>query len=666
MKIRLQVTASAGAPFALEHQGPSLRVGRDPEAELTLQGEASQSVSWHHARIELKPQAATLTDLKSTNGTLLNDKRIDGPVPLRLGDRIQLGFTGPTLKVVELDLAVPAVPLRAATRKEAPAARPVEVPLKPEPRSGRLPATSEILMAMQRGQRNMLLAVGALAAVVLLVVLVALLRSGKTGTGTSRDDQQPPPKQPDPIAVNGPIAGQNGLVNAATNTSLNNGRVPADAGKAAPNPSKQKPAEDTPAADASLGAHQEVGRYVAPAKAPPSVLLQRHGDTEPWGKLRADMPVSTGYNLLSLPGYRSSLVLKSGVELVLWGNVPEFSSFPPVFESAAMLQTPAPGFDVEFMLDRGRVHLMNLKPTGAVHARVHFLQEVWDLTLPDKASEAVVELWGFYPNEVPFSKDAGGKGPLQVVGVFVKGQAQVKAHGQQYDMPNQSQLVWTSARPTPTGPEILPQLPGWWTNTLNPKESQVADMMIALIDYSKLLEKSDTVVDAVLTQVRESPVEQMRVLGVLVLSALDAVPYLVDFLEDRQHPEVRGTAALALRHWTSRSRDYDLELYRILQERKGYSKEKAEIIMRLLHNFSPSDLDKPATYEMLIGYLDHENLVIRELAFWHLSNLAPNAVKDLPPDWAVDPDKRKQVVELWKKAIPAGTVLPRPATRAGT
>ena len=62
----------------------------------------------------------------------------------------------------------------------------------------------------------------------------------------------------------------------------------------------------------------------------------------------------------------------------------------------------------------------------------------------------------------------------------------------------------------------------------------------------------------------------------------------------------------------SRSGDYDHELQRTLQEMKGYSREKAEIIMRLLHSFSQEEVSSPKTYETLIGYLGHDNLVIRE------------------------------------------------------
>src|SRR5207245_9533170 len=110
MMIRLQITASPGTSFTMERCGPSLRLGRDPEGELALDGESSQSVSWNHARIELTPAGAFLSDLNSTNGTFLNDRRVSARTAFKLGDQIQLGHTGPMLKVLDLDLSAAPAP----------------------------------------------------------------------------------------------------------------------------------------------------------------------------------------------------------------------------------------------------------------------------------------------------------------------------------------------------------------------------------------------------------------------------------------------------------------------------------------------------------------------------------------------------------------------------
>jgi pSer/pThr/pTyr-binding forkhead associated (FHA) protein len=92
-----------------EHAGPTVRIGRDPEGELVLEGDASNNVSRSHVRIDLGPDGAILRDMGSSNGTLVNDRPIKGPVSLAVNDRISLGYTGPKLSVIEVELPV-AVP----------------------------------------------------------------------------------------------------------------------------------------------------------------------------------------------------------------------------------------------------------------------------------------------------------------------------------------------------------------------------------------------------------------------------------------------------------------------------------------------------------------------------------------------------------------------------
>ena len=87
------------------------------------------------------------------------------------------------------------------------------------------------------------------------------------------------------------------------------------------------------------------------------------------------------------------------------------------------------------------------------------------------------------------------------------------------------------------------------------------------------------------------------------------------------------------------------------------------VLMRLLHDVSESAVAKPETFEMLIGYLNHENLSIRELAFWHLAHLVPEGAKTIPYDATSDADKRETAVQEWKKLVAAGKIPPKPRGR---
>jgi len=78
---------SLGRDFPLRH-GTTV-VGRGAEADIRL---PDVGISRRHARVAFDGTSAVLTDLGSTNGTLVNDRRIDEQL-LHSGDRISLGET---------------------------------------------------------------------------------------------------------------------------------------------------------------------------------------------------------------------------------------------------------------------------------------------------------------------------------------------------------------------------------------------------------------------------------------------------------------------------------------------------------------------------------------------------------------------------------------------
>jgi pSer/pThr/pTyr-binding forkhead associated (FHA) protein len=153
MNLRLSVQKSPKVNDEFRHAGPAVAIGRNPDGDLVLDHDA---VSWDHARIELSPYQATITDLGSTNGTFKNGQKIAGATPLWPGDAIKLGTSGPTLTIVELDLtsngAVP--PPVTAPRPAFAAAIPVA---KMEPtRKASKPVVSETRgIAMQAVQELM-------------------------------------------------------------------------------------------------------------------------------------------------------------------------------------------------------------------------------------------------------------------------------------------------------------------------------------------------------------------------------------------------------------------------------------------------------------------------------------------------------------------------------
>ncbi len=339
MNIRLSIAAGSGQPTSVEHAGPVIRIGRDPACELPLPGEAGNTASRQHARIDLSAGGATLTDMGSSNGTLLNGTLLAGPSPLRVGDRIQMGFTGATLTVIALDLGTTA--------------------------------------AGKRSRTGLALAIGAVAGLAIVAGVVAVVWP-RTNKG------------PDEYAL-GPTTAP-AIVPLPPDTKRlpmsDTEKQPAPPPPVLPPPSPVKPARSNPSEEV-----KEVGTYINLDKWV-SVLLRREGEDRPWAVLRPESRVSTAQTLVSLPGYRSLLALDGGVDLTLWGNLPEFSPSPPVLESVVMLHVPAAGTDLDFTLDRGRVVVANrTAPARSAKVRLRFLRETWDLELPH-GSEVALESWG--------------------------------------------------------------------------------------------------------------------------------------------------------------------------------------------------------------------------------------------------------------------------------
>ncbi len=71
--------------------GEEVTVGRSPGCAVSLEDDTFTSSV--HARVYLRNGELWLEDLGSTNGTFLNDERVDSPERLQRGDRVKIGST---------------------------------------------------------------------------------------------------------------------------------------------------------------------------------------------------------------------------------------------------------------------------------------------------------------------------------------------------------------------------------------------------------------------------------------------------------------------------------------------------------------------------------------------------------------------------------------------
>ncbi len=111
-------------------------IGRNAECDITFPG---THLSRRHASVTVNEQSLTLADLKSANGTFVNEKSIKTPTEIRAGDRIRFDVYsfrvfGPGLKVITNQASRP----RAAGPIHA---KPIN-PIKTTPKNWKVRPTS--------------------------------------------------------------------------------------------------------------------------------------------------------------------------------------------------------------------------------------------------------------------------------------------------------------------------------------------------------------------------------------------------------------------------------------------------------------------------------------------------------------------------------------------
>jgi pSer/pThr/pTyr-binding forkhead associated (FHA) protein/S1-C subfamily serine protease len=122
--IKLVESSRPGHPATEARQGP-VRIGRDPSSTIRVSGDSAKVVSTHHAEIRVERDGWVVADLGSRNGTYLNGRRLAAVTPLKTGDVIRLGESGPELRVAAVGEGPPPSP--EATLAEPAAAKPPEV-----------------------------------------------------------------------------------------------------------------------------------------------------------------------------------------------------------------------------------------------------------------------------------------------------------------------------------------------------------------------------------------------------------------------------------------------------------------------------------------------------------------------------------------------------------
>lgn len=144
MKLSLLVlTAGKQEGKSIEVKLPQFLVGRDPQCHLRP---ASPLISKRHCALIQKDGKAFVRDFGSTNGTYVNDERVEGERELRNDDQLKIGPIQLTVRIDAEKAAVaatPAPPTKKVAHTPAPPTKGVAAAKAPAKSDTPAPATKK-------------------------------------------------------------------------------------------------------------------------------------------------------------------------------------------------------------------------------------------------------------------------------------------------------------------------------------------------------------------------------------------------------------------------------------------------------------------------------------------------------------------------------------------
>jgi hypothetical protein len=438
----------------------------------------------------------------------------------------------------------------------------------------------------------------------------------------------------------------------------------------------------TPKPTAPSKERKELARYfLANGPAPVPTVLASRPTNGTFQRVKPSGRVSSTDLLLSLPGYRSEVRSDSGVDLILWGHLPEFSDTKqifPLFDSAATLHVPDKGIDLDFTLDRGAVLIANHKDKDAAIVRLRFQDEVWDLSLTEPGAEIAVSLWSRFVT--PYDS---GDAPGCTVNLFVRrGKAAARVRLEEYpdldSTPVPKVISWDNKIGRVQGP--IPAQDPWLQDLLavwgdprspaNPEKVPSSDNARAarrvLTDLSTRLADMKPMEVALLElfQADSKAEDSLRFSAVYALGAIDDASALVDILGDgKLNPYCRFAAIDSLRQFIGRHEDQERKLYDpqtksgVLIDKKFRTADAREIL-ELLHTPSEAQRGSPDFWMALAQLLVHDKQAIRELALWHLVRLLPEGRK-IGYNPTAPPEVLQATAQQWKELVESKSMPPK-------
>jgi len=190
----------------------------------------------------------------------------------------------------------------------------------------------------------------------------------------------------------------------------------------------------------------------------------------------------------------------------------------------------------------------------------------------------------------------------------------------------------------PEQPQPLVSLPNW-LDLEAPSASAIVRRYAAL--YENEFTQDQPIAQSIRPVVkdRRPPLSE---LATLTLALTGSPPGLVDAL-NAAHEESRLAAIIGLQSWLPLQPENAEQLQTELENR--FRVEEAQAINRLLWGYSAEDARNPVVSEDLINWLGHDEIAIRELAFYHVLRLTGRRYDYRPNDPA---PHRAVAIDRWR------------------
>jgi hypothetical protein len=442
-------------------------------------------------------------------------------------------------------------------------------------------------------------------------------------------------------------------------------------------PKVEDPKKDEPKKD-ELGGKQPPldnrGPVGVSDTADDQVLVANRSNGDGWERVTKGAEVQSTDRLVCLPGYKAKVQFKSGATAELVGNVPGELYRLPFAETALTPHVPYDGFDADFTLHAGRVYLGNTKDKPAVvRVRVRDpkfpVKDVhFDLTVPDKGSELVVEVLHRTTGR------ATEPPQTRVVIHCLKGTAGILLKGKPTPVEAGSEVTHESTRGVADGPRKAgdkAEATVYFGRDLVIGEPDKGRAMLKALRQIADGMKDAKAVPKAVEEVRRDPTGPpadplLFVAGVVwsvySTAALGDAAELADLLNDPNRPAVRGTACAALRGLLACTPNAIDAIRTTARDRWTLSADDTDFFLDTLCGLSDVRRKDKEALNRLADQLNAETVAQREAAqFVLLVDLDPAAVgaPGLVMDVTGPADKRTAVIALWKKRIADLTKEPK-------